>query len=465
MSPSLMIVDDSRAIVRALEKHFSESGYDVSTAPDGETALKLFPQKMPDVVILDIKMPGMDGIEVLEKIKEMDPDAAVIMVTALEDMQTTIKAVQRGAYEYINKPIDIDKLEVTIRRALENRQLKERITHIASDSREEFRINNIIGKNPKIKEIFKIIGSVTNNRATVLITGESGTGKELVAKAIHFNSPFAASPFVAVNCTALTETLLESELFGHVKGAFTGAISDKKGKFEVAGDGTIFLDEVGEMSQSLQVKLLRVLQEKEFERVGGNTKIKCDARVIAATNTALEDKVAKGEFREDLYYRLKVVEINLPPLRERKEDIPLLVEYLLEKIARELHRKPKAVPPETMNVFLNYNWPGNIRELENMLMRAMVLAKGDILTPDLFHLGSAPTPSKVVPAAQEKAPQPPSLPQPTQLKSLVEVEREHIKLVLDTLNWNKKRACEVLGVSRPTLDKKIRDYNLEQKES
>ena len=449
MPGKLMVVDDSRAIQRTLEKHFTESGYSVLTAGDGQTAINTITDDRPDVVILDIRMPGMDGLEVLKRVKEIDPETAVIMVTALEDMQTTIRAVQLGAYEYINKPIDLDKLDLIISRAIESRKLKEQVGRIVNGHKQEFQIDNIIGKAEKIKEIFKIIGSVTDTHTTVLITGDSGTGKELVAKAIHYNSKWAHRPFVPVNCTALTETLLESELFGHVKGSFTGAISDKKGKFEVAQDGAIFLDEVGEMSPQLQVKLLRVLQEREFERVGGTTTIKCNARVIAATNSDLTKKVEDGTFRNDLYYRLKVVEINVPPLRERKEDIPLLVEYLLEKIGRELHKKIEIIPQEVMDKFMKYRWPGNIRELENMLTRAMVLAKGDVLDNDLFPMLD----ESEAAVGSEKDPT---------LKSLAEIEQEHIEKVLIAQNWNKKRTIEILGISRPTLDKKIREYGLQR---
>jgi len=453
MSNSLMVVDDSRAIQRTLQKHFTENGYRVQTAGDGQAALDLMETDRPDVVILDIRMPVMDGLEVLKRMKEIDRNVAVVMVTALEDMQTTIRAIQLGAYEYINKPIDLDKLEVIISRALESRKLKEQVNRLVNGQKEEFRIDNIIGKDEKIKEIFKIIGSVADTRTTVLITGESGTGKELVAKAIHYNSPWAERPFVAVNCTALTETLLESELFGHVKGSFTGAISDKKGKFEFAQDGTIFLDEVGEMSPQLQVKILRVLQERQFERVGGNTTIKCNARVIAASNSDLVKKVGEGAFRDDLYYRLKVVEINIPPLRDRKEDIPRMVEYLLEKIGRELHKMPKIVPKEVMEKFMEYRWPGNVRELENMLTRAMVLTKGDAFSSDLFPMPpETETAQKQADSAGDGS-----------LKSLAEIEKEHIERVINAHNWNKKRTIEILGVSRPTLDKKIREYGLKRK--
>lgn len=453
MANKIMVVDDSRAILRTLEKHLGESGYEVLTAGDGITALDLFQQSRPDAVILDIRMPGIDGLEALKRIKEIDQDIPVIMVTALEDMQTTIRAVQLGAYEYINKPIDLDKLEVVIAHAIESRKLKEQVTRIVNGHREEFRIDNIIGKNNEIKEIFKIIGSVTDTRATVLITGESGTGKELVAKAIHYSSQWASQPFVPVNCTALTETLLNSELFGHVKGSFTGAIADKKGKFEVAGEGTLFLDEVGEMSPQLQVKLLRVLQEKEFERVGGNVTIKCGARVIAATNSDLAKKVENSDFREDLYYRMKVVEIRIPPLRNRKDDIPILVEYLLEKIGRELHKMPKIMPTEVMKKLTAYNWPGNIRELENMLMRAMVLAKGDVIGPELFHIPEESETFQKTAAASRKE---------NLAMTLAEIEKEHIEKVIAAQNWNKKRTIEILGISRPTLDKKIREYEIKR---
>ena len=451
MTNSLMIVDDSPAIQRTLQKHFTEGGYRVSTAGNGALAIGMFEENRPDVVVLDIRMPGMDGLEALKRMKEIDQDVAVIMVTALEDMQTTIRAVKLGAYEYINKPIDLDKLEVVISRALESRKLKQEVSRLVNSRKEEFKIGNIIGKNDQIKEIFKVIGSVSDTSATVLISGESGTGKELVAKAIHYNSKWAAQPFVPVNCTALTETLLESELFGHVKGAFTGAIADKKGKFEIAGEGAIFLDEVGEMSSQLQVKLLRVLQEKEFERVGGNDTIKCNARVIAATNSDLARQVEEGAFREDLYYRLKVVDVKLPPLRQRKEDIPLLTEYLLEKICRELHKAPKIVPKEVKQRLMEYNWPGNVRELENMLMRAMVLAKGDVLSIDLFPMRERP--EKV--EAPDEAPE-----EEVALKSLAEIENEHIAKVLKHQKWNKKKTIEILGISRPTLDKKIREYKI-----
>jgi len=454
MAPTLLVVDDSKAIQRTLQKHFIENGFEVLVAGEGAAAIEMVEKNHPDIVILDIRMPGMDGLEALEKMKEIDPDINVIMVTAMEDMQHTIRAVQLGAYEYINKPLDLDKLEVVISRALESRRLKEEVSRFVNDRREEFRIDNIVGKNERIKEVFKIIGAVADTRATVLITGESGTGKELVAKAIHYSSKWAQTPFVPVNCTALTETLLESELFGHVKGAFTGAISDKRGKFELARDGTLFLDEVGEMSMQLQVKLLRVLQEKEFERVGGTKTIKCNARVIAATNSELGKKTEAGQFREDLYYRLKVVEINLPALRERKEDIPMLVNYLLEKISRDLHKPAKIVQSDVMRMFMEYDWPGNVRELENMITRAMVLAKGDVLTADLFHM---PGTGEEAASADKARPEAKTRVEP---KSLAEVEKEHIRAMLEANNWNKKRTIEILGISRPTLDKKIKEYGL-----
>lgn len=452
MKGTILIADDSKAILRTLEKHFKENDYDVQTALDGVAAIELFKSVKPDVVLLDIRMPKKDGIEVLDEIHKIDQQVPVIMITAIEDMHTVVKTIQRGAYEYENKPIDIDKLDVIINRAMEAKALKDQVSTIVDQSREEFKINNIIGKSEKMRDIFKTIGRVSSSRTTVLITGESGTGKELVAKAIHYNSPFASSPFVAVNCTALTETLLESEIFGHVKGAFTGAVSDKKGKFEAASDGSIFLDEIGEMSPSLQVKILRVLQEREFERVGSNTTLKCKARVIAATNTHLDVNVGSGKFREDLYYRLKVVEILMPPLRERKKDIPLLTDYLLEKGARELHRDIPIVPDGVKKRLMEYKWPGNIRELENMLTRAMVLGKGDVLSDDLFHFQAPP--GKM--GASENDADLAKL-------SLQEIEKIHIERVLNGQSWNKRKAIQILKITRPTLDKKIREYGIKKK--
>ena len=370
------------------------------------------------------------------------------MISAYDDMQHTVKAMQSGAYDYIEKPLEIDKLKIRIQRALENKKLSDHLDSLLPIEFEDYKIENtIVGKTSKIKDVYKKIGQVSSSRVTVLIQGESGTGKELVAKSVHYYGITKEFPFIAVNCTALTESLLESEIFGHVKGAFTGSIRDKKGKFELAGEGTIFLDEISEITPNLQVKLLRVLQEREFERVGGETLIPMKARIIAATNKNLTDLVKQGKFREDLYYRLKVVSIDIPPLRARIEDIPPLVKHFLTKINNELHKNVIKVPDEVMEMLKRHNWVGNVRELENTLMQAIVLSSDDVLLKENILLRK----SEVTDAL------PLSLPH----LSMAEVEKIHIKSVLDSVNWDKHVAHQILGISMPTLYSKIEKYNLE----
>ena len=442
---TILIIDDNKSTQLTLKKHLQETGFSVISGFDGARGLSLFKEQNPDLTILDIRMPVMDGFTVLEEIRKLDSRAMVLMITAFDDMQSTIRAIQLGAYEYLTKPIDIDKLDLIINRALEVKELNEKVTHLLGEKEEDYHIDNIVGKDEKIKEIFKIIGAVSSSQTTVLIQGESGTGKELIARAIHYNSLNSGVPFIAVNCTALPENLLESELFGHVKGSFTGAISNKKGKFEMAGKGSLFLDEISEMTPNLQVKLLRVLQEREFERVGGNEIIKSEARIIAATNANIKDMVETKDFRDDLYFRLKVVEINVPPLRERSGDIPLLVEHFLKKINRDLHKNVYAISPRVIKLLKEYDWPGNVRELENMLTRAIVLSKGDVLSEELLP--------------QEVLTRKPHKPEKKGI-TLKEVEQAHILSVLENENWNKRKACGILGISRPTLDKKIKEYGL-----
>lgn len=445
---TILVIDDDENSRITLARHLKEKGNNILTACDGESGLESIKSDNPDIILLDIRMPGMDGLTLLEELRKLNIQAMVIMLTAFEDMQSTIKAIQLGAYEYMTKPIDIDKLDLTIKRALEVKDLNYHYSNLLTKEQENFSINNIVGRDEKIKKIFKIIGAVSSSTTTVLIQGESGTGKELVARAIHYNSHNKNAPFIAVNCTAIPDTLLESELFGHVKGAFTGANSLKKGRFEVAGCGTIFLDEISEMSPSLQVKLLRVLQERQFERIGSSQSIKSEARVIAATNTDLETLVRNKDFRKDLYYRLKVVEINVPPLRQRIDDIPMLVNHLLMKINNELHKNVCKIPSHIIKIFKRYSWPGNVRELENILTRAVVLSKSDVLLKEylpqqLLHedIGE-----------EEK-----------EYKTLKELEKEYILRVLNREHWNKRKAHKILGISRPTLDKKIKDYKLTMK--
>ena len=376
----ILVIDDDDSIRETLQLYLTEIGYEVVTANNGGEGIKLIDQHKPDLILSDLKMSGLTGIDVLKKAKEIDIKNQVVLMTAFEDMQSTITAMQLGAYDYIEKPLELSRFNSVIKRALESRRLSDRlVTAISEDDSNVNYENSLIGKTQLMREIFKKIGKISSTRVNVLIEGESGTGKELITKVIHYTGITKNQPFIAVNCTALTESLLESELFGHVKGSFTGAVRDKKGKFELAGDGTIFLDEISEITPNLQVKLLRVLQEREFEKVGGEVTIPMSARVVAATNRNLNELVKEGKFREDLYYRLKVFTIDVPPLRERKDDIPSLVIHFLRKINKDLHKNVKKIPYEVMEMLQNNEWVGNVRELENILLQAVVLSKGDVL--------------------------------------------------------------------------------------
>ena len=442
----ILVIDDDETVRESLNFFLSKAGYKVLLAGDGEEGLNKFNRYHPDLIICDLKMPGMDGFDVLKKINENDPGTPVIIITAYSDSKSTIEAIQLGAYDYVEKPLDIDLLGVIIKRALEGKRISDHLEVTISTGSEEYQIeNHLIGKTPAMKEVLKKIGKVSSGRVSVLITGESGTGKELITKVIHYSGITKSHPFIPVNCTALSETLLESELFGHVKGAFTDAVKDKKGKFELAGEGTIFLDEISEISSNLQVKLLRVLQEKEFERVGGESTIPMQARVVAATNKNLSELVKQGKFREDLYYRLKVFTIEVPPLRERKNDIPTLVIHLLKKINNELHKEVRKIPSEVMEMIQNHDWIGNVRELENTLMQAVVLAKGEVLEKEniLIRPKSNGT-----------------LKYNPQNLSLAALEEEHIRYVLNKAKWDKKEAAKLLEISRQTLYNKIKSYSI-----
>ena len=441
----ILIVDDEQPIRETLEMVMLGKGYEVVTAGDGLSAIRAFDREQPDLVILDIRLPEMDGIQVLQQLKKKRKETPVIIMTAFHDMETTIAAMKKGAYEYIRKPIDADELEIVVDKVAHNLDLTHRLQELITEISRDYKPDNIVGKSRAMQQIYKTIAMVSDNRATVLIQGESGTGKELIAKAIHYNSPFRNAPFVPINCSALVETLLESELFGHEKGAFTGAVSRKKGKIEQARDGTILLDEIGEISSALQVKLLRFLQEREFERVGGEERLTSKARIIAATNRDLTRMLEEKQFREDLYFRLKVVEIHVPPLRSRKEDIPPLVEHLLNKINTELHKRVTRIPKDVMDALIHYQWPGNVRELENVLTRAVVLSKGSVLLPDCL-----PDLFDHRPENKDSA----------KIKSLSQVEREQIIKALTHTRWNQGQACEILEITRPTLRKKIKKYNL-----
>ncbi|MCX8023072.1 MAG: sigma-54 dependent transcriptional regulator [Syntrophorhabdaceae bacterium] len=445
----ILIIDDEQNILESLEMFLCERGYEVACASSGLEGIEKNKAFIPDVIILDVRLPDIDGLELLKQLRENNHDKNIIIITAFHDMDTTIKAIKLGACEYIPKPIDIEELETAICRVLKSCTYTEKRTSSPSDISVSYEKGKIIGKSGVMKEIFKSIGMLSENRITVLIEGETGTGKELIARAIHYHSPYKNYPFLAINCSAIVGTLLESELFGHEKGAFTNAIFTKKGKFEIAGEGTIFLDEVSEIPFELQAKLLRFLQEKEFERVGGIKTLKSNARVIAATNKNLWKMVEQGIFREDLYYRLSVANIKVPALRERKSDIPLLTEYLLKKINCELHKNIVRVEERGMKRIMEYDWPGNIRELENILTRAAINTQGDVILDDTISsmLNAKEAISRSIDEGDE-------------ILNLHELERRHILHILNRTHWHLGKACSLLGLSRPTLRKKLKIYNL-----
>lgn len=452
----ILVIDDDKSIAETLQLYLTEEGYEVDVANTGTDGLNRALQNSPDVVILDIRLPDIDGFTVLEDLREDNENFKIIMITAHHDMETTIRAMKEGAFDYIHKPINIDELEIAIQRALKTAEMEKKIDGLLMEPSRSFKVGDIIGSGRAMRDIFKMIGVMTQNRTTVLIQGESGTGKELIAKVIH-NNTSPTEPYIAVNCSAIVDTLLETELFGHEKGSFTGAINKKLGRFELARHGTVFLDEISEMSLNLQAKLLRVLQELEFERVGGKDRVKVNARIIAATNKDLRRLVEEGKFRDDLFYRLNIVTIDLPPLRERIEDLPVLVEYLLNKINRDLHKKIAGVSDEMMSVFIKYGWPGNVRELENLLVRAAVVAKGHVLGtedfPDLAGGAASGSGKRACRGESERG-------EDNRLLTLDEIEERHIRKTIEIIGKNKGEICETLGISRPTLERKLEKYGI-----
>ena len=436
---SLLIVDDENVVRDSLGKWFEEEGYSVDTANSGREALLKLPRQRWDLALLDIKMPGMDGLELHRKMREVDPEIIVIIMTGYAAVDTAVQALKDGAYDYIMKPFDPDDLARLVAKALEHRRTRDENLRLR-ETLQETQAVEMVGQSPPMQRVLESIRTVAPNDTTVLIHGESGTGKELVARAIHNLSPRRFMPMVNIHCGALTETLLESELFGHEKGAFTGAQYRKKGKFEVAEGGTVFLDEISDISLKTQTDLLRVLQEKEITRVGGNQTIKVDFRAIAATNKDLQTLVKDGTFRPDLYYRLDVFGITLPPLRERKEDIPLLVDHFLHKYSRAMNKHFTGISRASLDVLMNYQWPGNVRELENAIERAMVIGHEP-------EIQSADFPLQVVtPPALEGS------------MALEDVERVHIQHVLEVCDWNQTRAAKALGIDRVTLYNKIKKF-------
>ena len=451
----ILIIDDDVASCRTLQLHFISEGFEAQTAHNVEDGLQAAKKMRPDLIILDIKMPGRSGLEALPDFKKAHPNTAIIMITAFHDMESTIAAMQLGACEYIHKPIDLDELENAIKNALTRSKAMKNDLKITPNTIDK---SSMVGRSWMMKEVFKTIGLVASKPVTVLITGESGTGKELAARAIHNASNHSEGAFIAINCAALVETLLESDMFGHEKGSFTGAINRQAGKFELANNGTIFLDELGELSPTIQAKLLRVLQEKEYTPVGGAQSKKTNARIIAATNIDLEQKIKDGCFREDLFYRLRVVTIDMPPLRERTDDIKPLVEVLLGRINKELKRNITRLSQDTMDAFMIYHWPGNVRELNNILMKAVALCPNDIITPDLIP--------KEISQAKEVVNQPlndlATDNEDTLLISLDEIEKLHVMRVLEQTQWHKGKTCEILGVSRPRLRRMMVNYAIEE---
>lgn len=441
----ILLVDDDLDILELLRLSLERSGHKVLTAMTGREALSVIAEDNPDVAFVDMMLRNSNGLDLLSDIKRIYPEMAVIIMTGYQDMVTAIKAIQKGAFDYVSKPVDTAQLNSLIERVVEAKKTEPSMAQNSSWQGKK----EIVGKSKVMEEIYKLIGVASQNKTTVLVLGETGTGKELIARAIHYYSPQKEKPFIAVNCSALTETLLESELFGHEKGAFTGATQRHRGKFELADGGTIFLDEIGDIPQSVQVKLLRILQERELERVGGEETIRVDVRVVAATNKDLPKLVAEGRFREDLYYRLKVITIDIPPLRRRREDVPLLVDYCIGKANSEVHKDVKVVAPEVMNMFLRYDWKGNIRELENVVYRGVLMARGNVILKEhVPELSNSQAPIKVE--------------SNNFIRPLDDIEKEAIEKALQLTSWNKSKTCEILKIPRPRLDRKIKKYGLEK---
>ncbi len=446
---SVLVVDDELSVRRLIQEVVRKAGYSAYLAENGREAVEKARQLKPAVIIMDIKMPVMDGMEAFEIIRGEQPHTAVILMTAHGTVDTAVEAMKNGAFDYLVKPYNVAELRIILERAFQLRKLRDEVTALRTEVQDKYRLGNIVGTSPVMQEVYKKVGRVAQTNATVLITGESGSGKELVAKIIHNNSLRRDGPFVKVNCGALPEGLMESELFGHEKGAFTGAVARKPGRFELADQGTIFFDEIGELSLALQVKLLGVLQEREFERVGGTETIKVDVRIIAATNRDLEAMVRNGLFREDLYYRLKVVPIHVPPLRERTEDIPLLIEYFLARFAAEAHREPPIITAEAVQLLRRYQWPGNVRELANVLERAVIMSSGVIGSQDLPGLATDSLPPRVV------------IPETGTLRDIMhQVEKQVIARTLKACGGNRGKTAQVLDISRRALQYKIDEHGL-----
>ncbi len=450
MKFNVLIVDDEKNIRAGLGKAIEMDGHNVLLAEDGQRALEIVESEEVDLVIADLKMPRISGEELLRRIVQGYPTLPVIILTGHGTIESAVQAMRDGAYDFLTKPVNLDRLSLLVKRALSTRELvlQHRALQEELDQRREFA--NIVGKSAEMKRIFDVVGQVAPTRASVLVTGDSGVGKELIADALHNLSNRKQKPFIKVHCAALSESLLESELFGHEKGSFTGAVGRKRGRFELAHTGTIFLDEIGEINPSIQIKILRVLQEKEFERVGGEETLEVDVRIISATNKDLRAEIEKGTFREDLYYRLNVVNIHIPPLRDRKEDIPLLAAAFVKEFAQENEKQVDGIDPKARSLLYNYSWPGNVRELRNCLESAVVMSKGSVITTDDL-------PPSIVTDSESNHVR-------IQLGATMgEAEKEIIRANLAAQNGNKSRTAEILGIGRKTLHRKIAEYQLEDR--
>jgi Nif-specific regulatory protein len=456
----LLVVDDEATARRALSTLLRDDGYEVDVAASGEEALEHLSRVAPDVLLTDVRMPGIDGVELLTRARALDPQLAVVVMTAFGNVKDAVRAMRAGAEHYITKPVDLDELSLVIDRVLRQKAVAREADLLRARVRDDNRFDNLLGVSAPMRSLFKTIAQVAPSRATVLLTGESGTGKERVAQAIHESSSRREGPFVKLHCAALAETLLESELFGHEKGAYTGAAARREGRFKLAHGGTLFLDEISEVSPAIQVKLLRVLQEREFERVGGNETLKVDVRIIAATNRDLAQLVREGRFREDLFYRLNVVALRLPPLRERREDIPLLADFFLRRLARDAGKKLTGLTPEAVATLAAYPWPGNVRELENAVERAVVLAREGLVDREHFALPTAAAPAPPRPAEavasgnhHGQGPMP-----PVPGSTIAELERFAILSSLDACGGSTHKAAAMLDVSVRMIQYRLREY-------
>jgi len=451
----ILVADDDSSIRSLLKQLLADEGYAVAEAATGTEVVQRVVEAHPDLVIMDVRMPELDGIEALQKVKSSSPGTAVLIMTAFGSSNAAIKAMELGAIDYITKPFELDRISHTVKRAFEYQDLTQEVEVLRDEISTLVQTERIVGNSPPMQEVYKTVGKVAKSDATVLITGESGTGKELVAEALHFNSTRRGGPLVKVSCAALPETLLEAELFGHEKGSFTGAMAMRKGRFELADKGTIFLDEIGEMSLPTQTKLLRVLQERKIERVGSAIPIKVDIRVICATNKDLQKQVDQHKFRDDLFYRLNVINIHMPPLRERKDDVPPLVEHFLAKHRYSATAQPARISEEALKRLMEYEWPGNVRELENVVERAVVLSRGQIITSRELPFGDHDT------EREEEGGEEVSAERSFFKKSVAQFEKDLIMKALRDANGNRSKAAEMLGIYRRLLYAKIKEYGLE----